>query len=244
VLLVNQTVLGGGFRHYSGLLPQMPADGAPNAQASVRPFHVAATNSLAIFRGDPVVINSASIGVQGAGDLLPNIGAPGVAGGVVGNGGGSLLGNGSMAPNISRWVPGDTTSVIAGLVVGFGPISLFMAKNGFQFIPANTEAWVFVETDPQVIMAATMPTPPAATLALVLNSGIDLKANAGFQQTRFGISGASLDPATIALTSTLPLRIINSSEQIGNDPTQNGAVAQVMFNQSRHFRGGAGFTAD
>lgn len=242
VQIVNQTVLGGGFRHYSGLLPSMPGDGGAQAQASVRPFHIAATNTLAIFRGDIAVINSAVIGVQGAGDLLPNIGAPG--GLVVGNGGGSLLGNGSMAANISRWVPGDTTSIIAGLIVGFGPISLYMAKNGFQFCPATTEAWVWVETDPQIYMAATMPTPPGATLALALNSGIDVKANAGFQATRFGISGLSLDPATIALTATLPLRIINASEQIGNDPTQNGAVVQVMFNQSRHWRGGAGFTAD
>lgn len=244
VQIVNQTVLGGGFRHYSGLLPQMPGDGAAQSQASVRPFHLAATNALAIFRGDIVVINSGSIGVQGAGDLPANIGAPGVAGGVIGNGGGSLLGNGSMAANVSRWVPGDTTSVIAGLVVGFGPITLFMAKNGFQFAPANTEAWVFVETDPQVVMAATVPTVPGTAFNLDLNSGIDVKANAGFQQTRFGISGTSLDPATIALTATLPLRILNSSEQIGNDPTAAGFVAQVMFNQSRHWRGGAGFTAD
>lgn len=242
VQIVNQPVLGGGFKHYSGLLPTTPGDGGPHAQASVRPFHIAATNALAIFRGDIVVINSASIGVQGAGDLIPNIGAPG--GLVVGNGGGSLLGNASMAANISRWVPGDTTSVIAGIVVGWGPISLYMAKNGFQYVPASTEAWAFVETDPQLYMAATMPTVPGTAFNLLLDSGVDVKANAGFQSTRFGISGMSLDPATIALTATLPLRIINSSEQIGNDPTSAGFVAQVMFNQSRHWRGGAGFTAD
>lgn len=240
--IVNQPVLGGGFKHYSGLLPTTPGDGGPHAQASVRPFHIAATNALAIFRGDIVVINSASIGVQGAGDLIPNIGAPG--GLVVGNGGGSLLGNASMAANISRWVPGDTTSVIAGIVVGWGPISLYMAKNGFQYVPASTEAWAFVETDPELYMVATMPTVPGTAFNLDLNSGIDVKANAGFQSTRFGISGMSLDPATIALTATLPLRIMNSSEQIGNDPTSAGFVTQVMFNQSRHWRGGAGFTAD
>lgn len=242
VQIVNQPILGGGFKHYSGLLPTTPGDGGPHAQASVRPFHIAATNALAIFRGDIVVINSASIGVQGAGDLIPNIGAPG--GLVVGNGGGSLLGNASMAANISRWVPGDTTSVIAGIVVGWGPISLYMAKNGFQYVPASTEAWAFVETDPQLYMAATMPTVPGTAFNLLLDSGIDVKANAGFQSTRFGISGMSLDPATIALTATLPLRIINSGEQIGNDPTSAGFVCQVMFNQSRHWRGGAGFTAD
>jgi hypothetical protein len=242
VQIVNQPVLGGGFKHYSGLLPTTPGDGGPHAQASVRPFHIAATNALAIFRGDIVVINSASIGVQGAGDLIPNIGAPG--GLVVGNGGGSLLGNGSMAANISRWVPGDTTSVIAGIVVGWGPPSLYMAKNGWQYTPASTEAWAWVETDPQLYMVATMPTVPGTAFNLDLNSGIDVKANAGFQSTRFGISGMSLDPATIATTSTLPLRIINAGEQIGNDPTSAGFVAQVMFNQNRHWRGGAGFTAD
>lgn len=242
VQIVNQGTLGGGYRHYSGLLPQQPGDGASQAQSSVRPFHVAATNALAIFRGDIVVWNSSSIGVQGAGDLPANIGAPG--GLVIGNGGGSLLGNGSIAPNVSRWVPGDTTSVIAGLVVGFGPITLYKAKNGWQYTPALTEDWVFVETDPQVIMSCTMPTVPATAFNLDLGNGIDVKANAGFQQTRFGISGTSLDPATIATTSTLPLRIINASEQIGNDPTAAGAVAQVMFNQSRHYRGGAGFIAD
>jgi hypothetical protein len=242
VQIVNQTVAGGGFRHYSGLLPQVPGDGDSNVRASVRPFHVAATNAAAIFRGDIVVWNSNSVGVQGAGDLPANIGAPG--GLVIGNGGGSLLGNASLAPNVSRWVPGDTTSVIAGVVVGFGPVTLYMTKNGFQYIPATTEAWVSVETDPQVIMSATVPTVPGTAFNLLLGGGCDLKANAGFQSTRFGISGASIDPASFANTSTLPLRVLNSSEQIGNDPTSAGFVAQVIFNQTRHWRAGAGFVAD
>ncbi len=242
--IVNQGTLGGGYRHYSGLLPQVPANGGPQAQASVRPFHIAATNALAIFRGDIVVWNSGSIGVPGAGDLPANIGAPSTSV-VIGNGGGSLLGNGSMAPNVSRWVPGDTTSVIAGLVVGFGPITLYMAKNGFQYVPASTEAWVFVETDPQVIMTSTVPTVPGTAFSLDLGAGADVLANLGFQSTRFGISGNSLDPASLhSTTSTLPLRVINSSEQIGNDPTAVGFVAQVMFNQTRHFRGTAAFIAD
>lgn len=244
VNIVNQSATSiGGYRHYWGLLPQVPADGGPQAQASVRPFHVPSANGAAIFRYDMVVWASGSIGTPGAGDLIPNIGAPGAAGSVVGGGGGSLLGNASMAPNITRWVPGDTTSVIAGIVVGFG-FSLFTAKNGYQYIPASQESWVWVETDPQLIMSATMPTVPGTAFNLDLGSGIDVKANAGFQQTRFGISGTSLDPSTIATTSTLPLRIINSSEQIGNDPTVAGFVAQVMFNQTRHYRGNAGFIAD
>jgi hypothetical protein len=243
VLIVNSGTPGGGFRHFSGLLPVNPGDGASQAQASVRLFHVAANNAAAIFRGDIVTYADATHGVQGGGDIIPNIGAPS-ASPVIGNGGGSLLGNASMAPNVARWVPGDTTSVIVGVVVGFGPISLYMAKNGFQYIPANTEAWVYVETDPIVEMYATVPTVPGTAFNLSLGSGIDVKANAGNQSTRFGVSGLSLDPATIATTATLPLRITGSGNEIGNDPTAAGFVSRVMFNQSRHYRGGAGFVAD
>lgn len=244
VQIVNQGVLGGGFRHYSGLLPVAPMDGGAQAQASVRIFHCPAANAAAIFRGDIAVFASASIGTQGAADLPANISAPS-ASVVIGNGGGSGLGNQSIAPNATRWVPGDTTSVIAGVVVGFGPITLYMAKNGFQYVPASTEAWVFVETDPQVIMTSTVPTVPGTAFNLDLGAGADVKANLGFQSTRFGISGNSIDPASLnSTTSTLPLRVINSSEQIGNDPTAVGFVAQVMFNQTRHYRGTAALVAD
>jgi hypothetical protein len=151
VNIVNAGTLGGGFRAYSGLVPVQMGSGNAAAQASVKIFHSPAANAVAIFRGDIVVMASAAIGTQGAADLPGNISAPS-ASVVVGNGGGSGLGNQSMAPNIMRWTPGDTTSVIAGVVVGFGPITLYMAKNGFQYIPASIEAWVSVETDPRVEM--------------------------------------------------------------------------------------------
>jgi hypothetical protein len=243
VNIVNYGTLGGGFRHYSGLLPANPGDGGPQAQASVKMFHIAATNAAAIFRGDILTFADSTHGVQGAADYPQDISAPS-ASVVVGNGGGSGLGNGAITPNAARWAPGDTTAIIAGVCVGFGNLTLYMAKNGFQYCPANLEAWAWVETDPQVEMYATMPTVPGTALNLVLNDGIDVKANAGNASTRFGISGLSLDPATIATTSTLPLRILSSGDQIGNDPTQVGAVCKVMFNQTRHFKGGAGFAAD
>jgi len=244
VNIVNQSNLGiGGFRHYSGLLPATPGDGGSMAQASVRMMHVAAANASAIFRGDIITFADSTHGTQGGGDLLPNIGAPS-ASLVIGGGGGSLLGNASIAPNAARWVPGDTTSVIAGVCVGFGMISLYMAKNGFQFIPATTEAWVSVETDPEVEMTATVPTVPGTAFNLLLAGGADVKANAGFQATRFGTSGLSLDPATFANTSTLPLRLLGSGFQIGNDPTAVGFVAKCMFSQTRHYKSGAGYVAD
>lgn len=244
VNIVNAGQLGGGFRHYSGLLPVVPGDGDSAARASVRAFHIASTNAAAIFRGDILNISDAdTLPLAGGADLPANISAPS-ASVVIGNGGGSGLGNASMAPNVARWAPGDTTNVIAGVCVGFGPITLYQAKNGFQYIPAATEAWVWIETDPAVEMSITMPTVPGTAFNLQLMSkGVDVQANAGQQSTRFGISGLSLNPATIANTATLPLRILNSGMQIGNDPTAAGFVAQVMFNQSRHWRGSGGFTA-
>jgi len=265
VNIVNYSATGiGGFRHFSGLCPAVMGSG--DVHASVRIFHVPAANASAIFRGDIVSwsgttagnasAGSVAAGVvtginggntntpnPGAGDLPANISAPS-ASVVIGNGGGSGLGNGSMAPNVSRWVPTDTASLIAGVVVGFGPVTLYMAKNGFQYIPASTEAWVFVETDPDVEMYATVPTVPGTAFNLSLGSGIDVKANAGNQSTRFGVSGVSLDPATIATTGTLPLRILSSGEQIGNDPTAAGFIAKVAFNRNRHYRGSGPMVAD
>lgn len=243
VNIVNAGQLGGGFRHFAGLLPTVPGAGDSVARSSVRIFHIPSTNAAALFRGDIAVSASAAIGVQGAGDLPANISAPS-ASAVIGNGGGSGLGNGSMAGNISRWVPGDTTSVIVGAIVGWGPLTLYQAKNGFQFTPATTEAWAFVETDPGMEFNITMPAVPGVAFPTDLMSGIDVKANAGNQATRFGISGVSLDQATIALTATLPLRLINSGNQIGNDPTAAGFVARVRFNLTRHYQGTAAFVAE
>jgi hypothetical protein len=240
--IVNQAVVGGGFRHYSGLLPIQRGSG-DTSHASTKYFHLAATNAAAIFRNDIVTFADSTHGVQGGGDEAANIAAPSSSVNI-GNGGGSGLGNASMNPNAARWAPGDTTGVIAGVVVGFGPITLYMAKNGFQYVPASTEAWLTVETDPDIEMYATVPTVPGTAFNLLLGDGIDVKANAGFQNTKFGISGLSLDPSTIATTSTLPLRILSSGETIGNDPTSAGFVAKVTFNKTRHFRGTAAFVAD
>jgi hypothetical protein len=241
VNIINAGTLGGGFRHYSGLVPANLGSGNVS-NASVRIFHVPATNNAAIFRGD-IVCMANVLGVPGGGDMPYNISAPSNSV-VVGGGGGTGLGNTSMAPNITRWVPGDVaaTSIIAGVVVGFGPLTLYQAKNGFQYIPVSTEAWVAVETDPDVEMYATVPTVPGTAMNLNLNSGADVKANAGFQSARFGISGLSLDPA-FALTATLPLRTLSSGRLIGDDTTAAGMVIKVTFNKTRHFRGTGAFTA-
>jgi hypothetical protein len=240
VQIVNQPVLGGGFRHYSGLVPTVLGGGDP-FHASVRLFAVPAANVNAIFRGDIVAFAQSATqpANEGGSDIIPNIGPPAAASVVIGNAGGSQLGNASIAPNVARVLPSDSTAIIAGVVVGFGPISLYMAKNGFQYIPASTQAWVYVETDPDVEMDITVPTVPGTAFNLLLNDGADIQANAGFQATRFGISGVSLNPA-IASTPTLPLRVLSSGHQIGNDPTNPGFVAHVTFNRLRHYKGNPG----
>lgn len=239
VNIVNQGTLGGGFRHYSGLLPAVPGAGDSHARASVRVFHIPAVNAIAMFRGDIAIIPDADdvTASLGAGDLPANISAPS-ASVVIGNGGGSGLGNAAIAPNIARFVIGDTDSLIAGVLVGWGPITLYQAKNGFQYAPALTECWAFVETDPGVEMYITLPTVPTPLIANAIGGGATVLANAGQQSTRFGVSGMSLDPASVvAAQGTLPLKILSSGEQIGNDITATGSVVKVKFNLTRHMFG-------
>ncbi len=228
VNIVNYGTLGGGFRHYSGLLPAVPGAGDASKRASVRIFHVPAANADAIFRGDIVTVAASAVG----GDLPENISAPS-ASVVIGNGGGSGLGNAAIAPNIARYAPAtDLTGAgtkVAGFVVGFGPITLYQAKNGFQYIPALTEAWAFVETDPDVEMYITQPA--ANVTETELFSRFDVLANAGEQSTRFGRSGVSLAAAVLA---TAPLMLLSSGEQIGNDIDATGSIAKVRFHPSVH----------
>jgi hypothetical protein len=243
VNIINQGTLGGGFRHYQGLVPVQRGSGDTH-HAAVKNFHVAVTNAVAMFRGDIITYADASHGVQGGGDQPYNIAPPPTGSSVAAGGGGTGLGNQSMTPNAARWVPADTTSVIVGCCVGFGSITLFMAKNSFQYVPASMDAWLSVDTDPDITMYSTMPLVPGTAINLQLGDGVDVKANAAFQSTRFGISGLSLDSATIAATATLPLRLLSSGNMIGNDPTAPGMVLEVTFNKTRHFKGTGAFVAD
>lgn len=219
----------GGFRHYSGLLPVQSNLG--DRRTSIRIFHLPTTEGNAVFRGDIVTIANASSGA----DLPANISAPS-ASVVIGNGGGSGLGNAGIAPNVARYAPGTNLTVagpkVAGVVVGFGPITLYMAKNGYQYRPANQEAWVFVDTDADLEMYVTQPT--ANVDQTNLFARFDVAANAGFQSTRFGISGLSMAGAVL---NTAPLQLLSTGEQIGNDPTAAGSVARVKFHPSVHMNG-------
>src|SRR6478752_4451848 len=87
--IVNYGTLGGGFKHFSGLVPVNLGSGDVD-HASVKIFHMPSANGVATYRGDIIVSASASIGTQGGADLPENISAPS-ASVVIGNGGGSGL---------------------------------------------------------------------------------------------------------------------------------------------------------
>lgn len=228
--IVNFGTLGGGFKHFWGLIPASAGNGDPH-HASVRPFHVPSNNANAIFLGDIVTIGNAVAG----GDLPQNISTPVPSSVIIGNGGGSGLGNVSIAPNVARLQPAQAAAagvMIAGVVVGFA-FTLYTAKNGYPYIPASQESWVLVETDPEVEMYITQPV--ASQSVSNLGAYYDILANAGQQNTRFGQSGVSLAAAP-GTAGVAPLRLISSGETIGNDVTATGNVAKVMFNPGRHFR--------
>jgi hypothetical protein len=229
VNIVNS--IGGGFRHYSGLLPANPGAGDSNARASVKPFHIPSSNAVAIFRGDIVTLANGSSGA----DLPPNIAAANTGSVLIGNGGGSGLGNPAIAPDVARLAPAQAaaaTVLIVGVVVGFA-FTLYTAKNGYQYIPAGQESWVLVDTDPMIEMYITQPV--ANQTQTRIGSFYDILANAGQQQTRFGISGLSLAAAP-GTAGIAPLRLLGSGEEIGNDVTATTNVAKVGFNPGRHFR--------
>ena len=69
VNIINQGTLGGGFRHYQGLVPVQRGSGDTH-HAAVKNFHVAVTNAVAMFRGDIITYADASHGVQGGGAIL------------------------------------------------------------------------------------------------------------------------------------------------------------------------------
>lgn len=229
VNIVNAGTLGGGFRHYSGLLPAHLGSGDPHG-ASVELFHVPSSNAAAIFRGDIVTLTNASTG----GDLPANIAAPSPSV-IIGNGGGSGLGNPAIAKDVARLAPAQAAAagvMIAGVVVGFA-FTLYTAKNGYQYIPAGQESWVLVDTDPNIRMYITQPVAGQSTANL--GAFYDILANAGQQSLRFGKSGVSLAAAP-GTAGVAPLRLISSGLQIGNDVSAVGNVAEVMFNPGRHFR--------
>jgi hypothetical protein len=235
----------GGFKHWSGFQPFSANSGDP-FHASVRNFHVPPTNSAAIFRGDPVLLLGTADSALTFGNSLyqnqyPNGGAP--------------VGNIAETGDVGGYTAGNTSGVFAGVVVGW-ELTLAAAKNGQPFIPAGVEAWLHVETDPlaEFYVTAGGATLPTGGWPAAIGAGIDTLANnTAYQSTKFGISGLSIDPTTVAATSTLPFRILSAPVGINNDVTDaptgttpnfiGNPVIRVQFNQTRHMMSASAFVA-
>ena len=234
----------GGFRHWSGLWVAGRRSG--DAQhASVRNFHVPVGNASAIFRGDIIayLATSAALNAAAGGDMYYNEFQYG----------GAPVGDPAIAGDVANVIAaGDTTHVILGVCVGW-ELTLAAAKTGQPYIPAGVEAWLHVDTDPDIEMLITGggSALPANGWGGSIGAGVDLLArNATYQSLKFGISGQAIDPTTIGVTATLPLVILGAEAGIGNDvtdaPVISGAstignpVIRCGFNKSRHaFGGGA-----
>jgi hypothetical protein len=221
---LTSAVIAGGFKHYQGLIPLNNGSGDPN-HATYRYLHVPSSEANDIYRGDVVVQLGTGAGDMPTLDRMP----PG-------------LSNAAIAMDVGLMAVGSTTTVIAGVVIGFG-LTPSAVKNGYQYRPASTDAWVLVDTDPDVVMAATLTT---ALAAADIGRGLDFAArNATFTSTRFGQSGTALDGTSINTTATLPFRLDRALEGLGNViGTANSVqlpIAVVRFNKTRHLYGTGAF---
>lgn len=225
----------GAFRHWQGLRLSDSFAGDVN-HSNTRVFNVPSSNASAIFRGDLVYF----VGATGD-DLYQDQFTFG----------GPQFGNNAWSPQVALYAPGDTTHVLAGVVVGF-ELTLAAAKASQNYLPASQEGWVRVCVDPNAIYYVTSGgvAIPAGGWSANVGAGIDmLAANTTYQSLKLGQSGRSVDPTTVGTTTTLPLKITGVPylplDDITNAPTgtpgstmDNNPVIAVTLNNARHFLSG------
>ena len=123
-----------------------------------------------------------------------------------------------------------STGVVLGIVVAFEPRLDDLTK---IYMPAYTEGWAFVCTDPQVIYHIR--DDGSGTPAKVFPGGNANLADAG-GSTVTGLSGFALDASTPSATQTDPLHIL----QLANIPNNNladYAVWEVLVNTTPNVDG-------
>jgi len=116
-----------------------------------------------------------------------------------------------------------TSGAVLGVIVGFEPRP---ADLTVTYMPALTEGWAFVCTDPQVVYQIRDDgggTPskvyPGQNAALVDAGG----------STVTGLSGFSMETTTPATTVTYPLHILQMANIVGNE-LDDYAIWEVMLN--------------
>jgi hypothetical protein len=121
---------------------------------------------------------------------------------------------------------GAGTSLISGIVVGFGP-----AADGTvpKYRAASTAATVLVCTDPSMMFEVQEDAVGGALAAADVGLNADIIVAAGSSTT--GRSGVQLDTSTKATTATLPLKIMGFVQRPDN---AIGANAKVLVKINTH----------
>lgn len=145
---------------------------------------------------------------------------------------GDTVAAGGLGKGVRSVVRAAASDPTVGVVVGFktDPTNL----NTPQFRAANTGRYVLVVDDPNVLFEIqTTGTPTAADVGL--NASYSVAAGSAAT----GNSGYQLDATTLAVTATLPLKVIGFSQRQDNEVGNANAKLIVKIN-NHQLTGGTG----
>jgi hypothetical protein len=130
---------------------------------------------------------------------------------------------GGLAKGVRSVVPAAATDATVGVVVGFklDPTNL----NTPQFRAASAGRYVLVADDPNLLFEVQ-----SNGTTSVADVGLNASYSIAAGSTTTGSSGVQLDQATVAVTATLPLKIVEFSQRQDNDATSANAKLIVKIN--------------
>jgi hypothetical protein len=203
-----------------GFLPLRHLDGAPwNHQTQT--FLLDSGDATAVFVGDVVKL-AGSAGT--AGQVVAGVDVEGIA----------------TVTKATGTVAAGTSLV--GVVVGFSPNPLDLNLSG-RYRVASTNRLAFVVTDPSVVYE--LQEDASGNVLAAADVSLNASFNGGSGSTTTGISTATINNASKATTSTLPLRILGLVKRPDNAFNTLGTGTdpgkfEVIFNASGLAFGGAG----
>jgi hypothetical protein len=189
-----------------GFIPVKHANGSPyNGQANI--YAVLASDSTALFVGDPVVLDGSAY-TNGIASITKAAAAGPVLGVVVG------VINTKLDP-----VSGTMTA---------GSISLDTP----QYRPASTFQYVLVADAPDLQYEVEQTTGSNASYTfLVADVGLNVSHTTVAGSTTTGVSGAAIDMSTKATTATLPWKILGARQRVDNETVSGTSTAVKLLVQ-------------
>lgn len=150
----------------------------------------------------------------------------------------TIAGVGGSDPTygVASVTKGGAATVPLGVIVGCDPVLGGLTPNlNITYRPASTAQYVYVVTDPTLIMEVQA---NGSIAAANMTKNISLTtATAG--STTTGVSGMQVDTATIATTNTLVFKIIGKST-LPNNAFGTNVVVEVAYNIHQYFGSTAG----